>query len=162
MHIPWRRSAVFLSSAALAASVAIVGVPSASADTFPTNPTDPLTPVTVSADRLPTAQINGVVWSQVIIGNTVYVGGNFSSARPAGSPAGTNEVARSNIMAYNLTTGELISSFAPRFNAQVLALAASPDGSRLYVGGAFTQYNGSTPVSRIVALNPSTGALIQG
>ena len=119
MHIPWRRSAVFLSSAALAASVAIVGVPSANADTFPANPTDPLTPVTVSADRLPTAQINGVVWSQVIIGNTVYVGGNFSSARPAGSPAGTNEVARANIMAYNLTTGELIGSFAPRFNAQV-------------------------------------------
>ena len=39
------------------------------------------------------------------------------------------------------------------------ALAASPDGSRLYVGGAFTTYNGST-VWRAVALNPATGALI--
>jgi PKD repeat protein len=161
MHTRWRRSAVFLSSAALAASIAIVGVPSATADSLPENPADPLTPATVTADRLPTAQINGVVWSQVIIGNTVYVGGKFTSARPAGSAAGTNEVARSNIMAYNLTTGALIASFAPRFNAQVLTLAASPDGSRLYVGGDFTQFNGTTAVSRIVALNPSTGALIQ-
>ncbi|MEQ4518932.1 PKD domain-containing protein [Pseudarthrobacter sp. B907] len=144
---------------ALALSLVLVGAPPSAADTAPADPASPSTPVTVSADALPTAQINGVAWTQLVIGNTVYVGGDFSLARPAGAPAGTGEVARNNILAYNLTTGELLNSFTPSFNAEVTALAASPDGSRLYVGGSFTTYNGAT-VWRVVALNPSNGALI--
>ncbi len=99
-----------------------------------------------------------MAWAQVIIGNTVYVGGNFTEARPSGAAPGTG-VARSNLLAYNLTTGELIGSFAPTTNGEVTALAASPDGSRLYAGGSFTNVNGST-VWRLVALNPSNGAII--
>src|SRR5688572_19440945 len=53
----------------------------------------------VTADALPTVQINGVVWDQHIIGNTVYVAGDFSQARPAGSAAGVNETARANMLA---------------------------------------------------------------
>ncbi|MEV5053183.1 PKD domain-containing protein [Arthrobacter sp. LAR12-1-1.1] len=148
-----------LLAAAVALSLGLVGSQPAAADTAPADPASPATPVTVSADGLPTAQINGVAWAQVIIGNTVFVGGNFTEARPAGAAAGTGTVPRNNILAYNLTTGELLSTFAPSFNGEVTALAASPDGSRLYVGGAFTAYNGST-VWRAVALNPATGALI--
>ncbi|WP_375500594.1 hypothetical protein [uncultured Jatrophihabitans sp.] len=40
----------------------------------------------VTADALPTVQIDGVAWSQAIVGNTVYVGGKFTHARPAGAP----------------------------------------------------------------------------
>src|SRR3712207_8227272 len=43
---------------------------------------------------------------------------------------------------YDIRTGELITSFAPSLNAQALAVTASPDGSRIYVGGDFTQANG--------------------
>ena len=39
----------------------------------------------VTADALPTVQIDGVVWDQEIVGNTVYVVGDFDNARPAGS-----------------------------------------------------------------------------
>ena len=46
----------------LAAS--FLAVPYGFADTSRTNPNDPKTPVTVSADALPTVQIDGVVWSQ--------------------------------------------------------------------------------------------------
>lgn len=84
----------------------------------------------VTADALPTTQINGVVWDQIVVGDTVYVGGKFTSARPAGSPAGTNESPRNNLLAYNLRTGTLITTFAPSVNAQVKTLAVSPDGSR--------------------------------
>ena len=45
---------------------------------------DPGTPATVTADALPTWQINGVVWSEVTVGNTVYATGSFSAARPPG------------------------------------------------------------------------------
>ncbi|GAA4359801.1 PKD domain-containing protein [Angustibacter luteus] len=123
-----------------------------------TNPA-PGVPQTVGADILPTVQINGVVWSQVVVGNTVYAGGRFTSARPAGAPAGTGEVTRNNLLAYDITTGELITSFAPDLNAQVMTVAASPDGSRLYVGGDFTMANGLKRY-RIAAYNTATGQII--
>ncbi|GGU06877.1 hypothetical protein GCM10007979_00570 [Nocardioides albus] len=114
-------------------------VTSASADTAPT---DPDLPKTVSADVLPTVQINGVAWKQVIVGDVVYVGGNFTSARPAGAAAGTSESARSHMLAYQLSTGKLITGFAPKFNGQVKDMALSPDKKLLYVAGSFTQVDG--------------------
>jgi PKD repeat protein len=116
----------------------------------------------VTADPLPTAQINGVVWSQAVVGNTVYAGGNFTKARPAGAAAGTQEVARTHLMAYDLTTG-VMTSFAPVLNGQVKSVVASPDGTRLYVGGDFTTINGGTR-SRIAAfdLTKPTPELVTG
>ena len=35
---------------------------------------------TVTAEALPTWQLNGVVWSTVVVGNTAYVTGEFSKA----------------------------------------------------------------------------------
>ena len=61
----------------------------------------------VTSDPLPTVQINGVVWDQTIVGNRVYAVGEFTQARPAGAPVGQNEILRSNILAYDITTGEL-------------------------------------------------------
>ncbi|WP_457254095.1 PKD domain-containing protein [Pedococcus sp. P5_B7] len=121
----------------------------------------PVVPVpvsAVSADALPTVQVNGVVWSQAVVGNTVYAAGSFSSARPAGSAPGTNLVARSNLLAYNITTGALVTSFAPQVNAQILSVAASPDGSRIYVAGDFTSINGQAR-RRVAAFDTATGAL---
>lgn len=113
----------------------------------------------VTADALPTVQVNGVVWSQAVVGNTVYAGGSFTNARPAGAAPGVSTTARSNLLAYTLSSGVLVSAFAPTFNFQVLAVAASPDGSRVYVGGQFTTVNGGTR-NRLVALNATTGAVI--
>lgn len=114
----------------------------------------------VTADALPTVQIDsGVVWSQVIVGDTVYAGGSFANTRPAGATAGTNLTARGNLLSYDITTGNLITSFNPTLNAQVRVVTKSPDGSRIYVGGDFTQANG---VNRylIAAYSTSTGQLI--
>ncbi len=113
----------------------------------------------VTADALPTVQIDGVVWSQAIVGNTVYVGGSFANARPAGAAPGTNQTTRNNLLSFNLTTGNLITSFAPSLNAQAKVVTASPDGSRIYVGGSFTQANGVTR-NRIAAYSTATGQLI--
>ena len=113
----------------------------------------------VTADRLPTVQVNGVVWSQAIVGNTVYAGGSFANARPAGAAPGTNLTTRRNLLAYDITTGNLVTSFAPDLNGQVLSVAASPDGSRIYVAGDFTAANGQAR-RRVAAYSTATGALL--
>ena len=125
----------------------------------PLDPADPKTPVTVTADSLPTAQHDGVAWQAAVIGNTVYVAGQFSNARPFGAAPGTQLTARRNILAFDITTGRLITGFAPVLNAQALAVAASPDGSRLYIGGDFTSVNG-VQRWRVAALDPVSGSLI--
>lgn len=113
---------------------------------------------TVTADALPTAQIDGVAWSQTVVGDTVYVGGSFATARPAGSAPGVDTVARPNLMSYDVTTGAM-TSWAPAPDNQVYAVAASPDGTRLYVGGQFTTVGGVTR-QRIAAFDTATGTLL--
>lgn len=129
--------------------------PHARADTAPGNSA---LATTVSSDPLPTVQIDGVVWAQVIVGNTVYVGGNFTTARPAGAPPGTATVARSNLLAYDLTTGKLIEAFDHALNGQVRSFAVAPDQKTLYVGGQFTTVNGVNRY-RIAAFDVASGAL---
>jgi PKD repeat protein len=127
----------------------------ANADTAPTGGL----PATVSADVLATEQIDGVAWAQVTVGNTVYVTGSFANARPSGvAVGGAGSVARGNLLAYDITTGNLITSFNHTLNAQGLAIAVSPDKSTLYVGGDFTKVDGATH-NHLAAFNIATGAL---
>lgn len=121
------------------------------------DPAAPL-PATASTDVLPAPQINGVVWRQVIVGNTVYVAGEFSSARPFGAPAGTNETPRTSMLAYDLDTGALIGSFAPTFDAEVVDLAVTPDHTKLVAVGPFTMVNGQ-PRNRVAVFNLPSGTL---
>jgi hypothetical protein len=155
---PSRLGALTVAAALAAAVVAGSALP-ASADTAP-KPGLGL-PATVSSDSLAAPQINGVVWDQVIVGNTVYVAGRFSQARPAGVPKGATgkdgRVARSNFLAYDITTGVLLPSFAPRFNSEVRAIAASPDGSKIFAVGNFTAVNG-VGHTRVAAIDAVTGA----
>src|SRR4051794_35303221 len=117
-------------------------------------------PATVSADVLPTVQIDsGVVWSTTVTGNTVYAGGSFSNARPAGAAAGTSLTPRQNALAFDIRTGALLANFAPTINGQVKVVRASPDGTRLYVGGTFTNVNGTTHYN-LAAFSTATGQLL--
>jgi PKD repeat protein len=147
-------------------AVATLGTP-AQADTLPPAGT----PATVSADALPTPQVAGlpasgqttgsswgVVWRTAIVGTTAYAVGSFSTARPAGvAVGGAGQVTRNHILAFDVTTGALL-PFAPVVNGQILSIKASPDGSKIYVGGDFTTING-VPRSHIAAFLTATGAL---
>lgn len=145
----------------LAAGLGVVIAPAAAADILPTPaPVLERTPDMVTADSLPTVQIDsGVVWTQVVVGNTVYAGGSFSNTRPAGAAPGTNLTPRGNLLAYDITTGNLVTGFAPSLNGQVKSLAASPDGTKLYVGGSFTSADGQTRFN-VAAYSTSTGQLL--
>src|SRR3954463_12402578 len=142
----------------VAGVLALLAPGAARADSAPLSPS-PASPTTVTADGLPTVQVNGVVWAQAVVGNTVYAGGSFTAARPAGAASGTQETVRNNLLAFDIRTGNLITSFVPDLNGQVMAVTASPDGSRIYVGGDFTVANGQTR-QRVAAYDTATGALI--
>jgi large repetitive protein len=115
---------------------------------------------TVGADALPTWQVDGVVYSQAIVGNTVYVTGSFTRARPPGvAIGGAGEVPAGNIFAYDIRTGEPVAGFSHSLNAQGLVIRASADGSRVYVGGDFSTVDG-IPHGHVAAFDTATGALL--
>ena len=97
--------------------------------------------------------IRSYVWAIEQIGNRIYVGGRFGDVTN-----GATSVDQPYLAAFNATSGEWISTFTPDLNGSVTALQASPDGSRLFVGGDFSTVNGQTAQS-LVALNPTTGAV---
>ena len=144
-----------LAAVVVAGALVVPLAATATADTPAPTPVD-----TVGADALPTWQINGVVWSQAIVGNTVYVTGSFTKARPPGVPVGgAGEVAAQNIFAYDVRTGEPVAGFSHALNGQGLVIRGSADGSRVYVGGDFTEVDGVAR-GHIAAFNTATGALL--
>jgi hypothetical protein len=103
-------------------------------------------------------QTNGTVWAIAYANGTVYLGGDFTSVRPPGAAAGTGEVPRNHLAAFDAATGELL-SFDPNVDDDVRAMTASPDGSTLYVGGDFRTV-GDVHVTRLVAFDTASGTLI--
>ncbi len=111
----------------------------------------------VSATVASSWQTNSTVWALAAVHGVVYVGGSFTSVRPPGAASGTGEVARSYLAAFDTTTGNLL-SFHPTLDGLVTALAVSPDGNTLYVGGSFTHAN-SQYRAYLAAFSTATGAL---
>ena len=111
----------------------------------------------LSAVAAPSWQTNNTVWALAVARGVVYVGGSFTSVRPPGDPAGRGEVARSYLAAFSARTGGLL-SFHPRLGGPVTALAASPNGQMLYVGGEFSHV-GAAARGNLAAFRTSTGAL---
>jgi hypothetical protein len=96
-------------------------------------------PAVVSADPVDYTPhvLDGTVWSMVVVGDTVVVGGSFTSVADSSR---RHTYARRNIFAFGLADG-VIRAFAPRVDGVVRALAAGPDDT-LYLGGDFTSVNG--------------------
>lgn len=113
----------------------------------------------LSAQNSPVWQTNASVQGIAVAAGKAYAGGRFTSVRPPGSPLGTNEVGQAYLAAFDATTGDLVAAFNPVLNGQVYAVAASPDGSRIFVGGDFTTVNGVTR-NRIAAFDTATGTLV--
>ncbi|MGY2130532.1 PKD domain-containing protein, partial [Blastococcus sp. SYSU DS0617] len=150
-----RRVLATLVSGALTATLVLLGV-AIPATAAAVDDTPPPLPDTVSADALPTVQTDGVVWSMVTVGTTVYATGSFATATPPGGGAG---VPRGNLLAFDIRTGDLVPGFAHALNGQGRIVVASPDGSRVYVGGDFTTVDGIAR-DHVAAFDVATGELI--
>jgi hypothetical protein len=155
---PWRR-AVVATAAVLALIAGMAPAPASAAVPTTVPPVLEHSTKVVIADGLPTVQVDGVVWTQVVIGSTVYAAGDFRTARPAGAAPGTSTTPRANLLAYSLTSGKLSPTFRPgALNGQVKALAVSADRTTVYAGGDFTLV-GTSRRSRFAAFDAKTGAL---
>ncbi|WP_218119878.1 delta-60 repeat domain-containing protein [Actinopolyspora mzabensis] len=138
-------------------------------------------PSPVTAGVMPTPQTNGTIFTVEIVGDTAYAGGMFTTARPAGvAPGGAGEVARHNLLAFDLDTGDLLpwspevsnshtvttapGSFCRELSPlewtcdTVFQLESSPDGSRLYAAGDFDRVDGQWR-SRLARFDTATGEL---
>jgi PQQ-like domain len=132
-----------VAAVALAAGLGTVGVAQA---------------VPVQPRPAPTWQTNGRVNVITVSGSTAYLGGQFTSLRPAGDPLGTGEVTRNHLAAVSLKTGALL-PWDPNANGVVRAIRVL--GNNVYVGGSFGNVGG-TAHQRLAAVTKTTGAVVPG
>ncbi len=94
-----------------------------------------------TAGDLSTWQTNGIAWAVAAAGGEVFVGGTFTSIRPPGAVAGSNEQPALNFATFDAATGAPGACHLGFSNstgtATVRALNVSADGTTLYVGGSF-------------------------
>ena len=140
--VRWRRRAATLLAALVVASVPVIAGTAGAAE-----------PIHYYQTPVAAWRADGVGWATLVVGNVAYVGGDFPTVR---SNNGATVVTRSNLAAFDLTTGALITTFTANTNGVVRALAT--DGQRLYVGGLFTSVNGVTR-RRVAAVSLTTGAV---
>ncbi|GGN98377.1 hypothetical protein GCM10010112_91340 [Actinoplanes lobatus] len=105
-------------------------------------------PLSTTPER--TVGFDGLVYTSVHVGDTVYLGGNFTHAFADGQT-----VKRKRLAAVDARTGKLL-PWAPALDGTVLAVTAN--GKNLYVTGEFTKVN-EQPRARLAAVDLSTGAV---
>src|SRR5215218_8819378 len=101
--------------------------------------------------------LDGKVAAIVQVGNKIVAGGQFTKVASAAAP--TTAIARSNLFAFDATTGAIDTAFAPVLDAQVESLAVAPDGLHVFAGGSFTKIDGVAQKS-LVKLRLSDGVRI--
>ena len=103
-----------------------------------------------------TWQVNGTVMAVLRVGDTVYVGGLFTQiSDPVERPGPQQFRTRNNAAAFSAITGEP-TNWDPNTNGEVDALAASADGSVIYMGGDFTKL-GTETHTKLGAVSPTSG-----
>jgi Domain of unknown function (DUF5122) beta-propeller len=93
------------------------------------------------------AGTGGIVRDLLVIGGKLYAVGEFNLA---------DGFTRHHAAVVNTTNGGIDPSFNPNVDGKVLAVAASPDGTKVYLGGNFTLI-GATPKLNLAEVNPVTG-----
>lgn len=91
------------------------------------------------------------------IGNTMYVGGEFTQVSESSGPT----ITRNHIFSFDVNTGAISNSFVPQLNGKVESIQPAPDGLSVFVGGYFTTVNGQN-AKRIAKISTSNGQLVGG
>ncbi|MEU0154891.1 hypothetical protein [Micromonospora fulviviridis] len=154
---PARRRRRRRAATAVVAALAVAGGALPPSPALAVNATHTTVVDTNPVDWTPHA-LDGTVYRILQIGNRVYLAGSFTKVRNAGQTA---QLAMPRLVAIDATTGRIDTTFRPVVNGTVKALAASPDGRSLYLGGAFTTVNG-VAAPRVARVDAATGARVAG
>ena len=100
--------------------------------------------------------LDGRVNSIARVGNTLILGGTFTQTRNNNS---TEVILRSRLVAFDVTTKQISTTFAPNPNGAVEVVLPAPDGKSVYVGGLFTSIAGAA-VRNLAQVNVSDGSLV--
>src|SRR4051812_11721419 len=100
--------------------------------------------------------LDGTVQSIAKVGNTIVVGGTFTQAQNYNT---SSTVTRNNLLAFDATTGQLLTTFAPDPNGTVYKVLPAADNQSVYVAGSFTSAAGVAMPGHLFKMNVSTGAL---
>ena len=101
-----------------------------------------------------TPSLDNLVWDFAQIGNRMFVGGAFLNVQ---ENRDATPIVQSYVAAFDIDTGDWISSWTPQIDRAVYSLDVHPNGS-LLVGGEFETVNGQ-PREGLVALDPLTGTI---
>jgi hypothetical protein len=99
---------------------------------------------------------NGTVRVIIVVGNTTYLGGQFTAMQPN---AGGTAVTRNHVAAVSTATGALL-PWNPNVDGAVYALTAASNGN-IYVGGSFANANGAAH-KNLVEVDGTTGLPVAG
>lgn len=106
--------------------------------------------LTLTSTPDPSWRVDGRVYAEAIVGDTLIVGGSFTTAT---SPSGAT-APRANLAAFSLSTGALLTGWRADTDAVVRALVATP--TSVWAGGSFTTIGGAAH-ARLARLDPTTG-----
>ena len=111
------------------------------------------------ADSTPNV-LDGQVEAIAQVGNTIIIGGTFTQVADATVNGGSVH-ARTNIAAFDATTGLVDTGFNPILDGSVSAILSTGDGTSAYVVGVFNQVNGAN-TRKITRLDITTGQKVAG
>jgi hypothetical protein len=130
---------------------------------------DARAPGSLSAELSASWQADATVWQMAYGAGRVWMIGDFTDLRPPDDPAGVGDVPSPYLAELNAATGAPDADIdtAHLFEGQPSgltpltrgAVALSPDGTTVYVGGNFTSVDGQER-EHIAAFSASTGALL--
>ena len=99
---------------------------------------------------------DGTVYAITQVGNTMIVGGSFTTVTSGGQT-----LTRNNLLAFDAATGAVSATFVPTIDNTVQSLAPGPTAGTVYVGGNFNHVNGVSSKG-ITLLNVSDGSIVAG
>ncbi len=100
--------------------------------------------------------LDGTTYSIAKVGNTIIVGGQFTQVQNYNT---SSTLTRANVLAFDATTGKLLTTFAPDPDGTVYKVLPAADGNSVYVAGQFNNAGGQAMPGHLFKINVTTGVI---